>query len=73
MKSPIKRVEFDVTNEQHRAAYFHLLNYRKWIMHFELEEPWLELPAMIERKLLNYYYHFEKDKAELRKGFSAAS
>lgn len=71
MKSPIKRITFDVTNEQHRAAYFHLLKYRKWIMHFELEEPWLELPAMIERKLLNFY--FDKDQAELRKGFSAAS
>lgn len=65
MKSPIKRIKFDASNQQHRAAYFHLLKYRKWIMYFELEGSWLEVPAMIERKLLDYY--FEQEQLNLAK------
>ena len=62
MKSPINRIKFDPNNQFHRQAYFQFLLGRRWTMYFELEQPWLELPAMIERKLLLWYNERELAK-----------
>lgn len=59
MKHKIERVTFDPSNKTHREAYHKFLVERKWYMHFKIESPWLELPAMIDEKLLLWY--MEKD------------
>lgn len=35
--SPIKRVEYDPSNKEHRNAYFHFLSTGKWIKHFNIK------------------------------------
>lgn len=55
MKSPITRIEFDPSNDYHRDVFYRFLTDRRWTVYFELEYPWLELPAMCSHKIHLYY------------------
>lgn len=59
MKSSIERITFDPNNLEHRLAYKEFIHNKRWLMHFKLETPWLELPAMISEKLLLWYMNKE--------------
>ncbi len=47
----VDRVQFDVDNPEHAAAYLHFLKEGKWLIKFEPEWPCVTVPATIERKL----------------------
>lgn len=64
MKSNIERIAFDPSNQKHREAFEEFINNKRWIMHFKLESPWLELPAMISEKLLLWYMKEERATAD---------
>jgi len=51
----IKRVKYDAANEEHRNAYFNFLNTGRWCKHFEVEYPYVELPAQLAQQTLRFY------------------
>jgi hypothetical protein len=57
------QVAFDANNIEHRKAYQYFLKNSKWeskAPRFELEEPYLAIPFMIQHKLIDYYMTKEK-------------
>jgi hypothetical protein len=51
-------VKYDVNNITHRKAYYHFQNKFKWhpkAPRFIVEPPFLDVPTMIQSKLLSYY------------------
>lgn len=62
MKSPIERINFDPSNDHHRDVFYEFLKTGKWNLHFKLEQPWLELPAMCSYK--THMWNHEQDKLE---------
>ena len=51
----VVRIKFDPANKQHRQAYKTFISKGTWEQwRFDCEFPFLELPAMIERKLALY-------------------
>jgi len=49
---------FDAANPEHRAAYAEFLKKRTWEgcpYKFVLEEPYIDLPANINHRLVEYY------------------
>lgn len=57
--SPIKRVEYDPSNKEHRNAYFYFLKTGKWIKHFNIKFPFEELPYQLAQATLDYYNDLE--------------
>jgi hypothetical protein len=51
------RVNFDPTNKQHRLDYAQFIKYNNWKdgCRYLLEEPYMDIPTMINDKLVNYY------------------
>ena len=61
-------VNFDVTNKEHRKAFSQFIKDNTWsktTTRFVLEHPFIDIPSMIQHKLLNYYLtsEFKKEKA----------
>lgn len=57
--SPIKRIQYDPSNKEHRKAYFHFLSTGKWIKHFNIKFPFEELPHQLAQETLKYYNELE--------------
>lgn len=62
---------FDAANEEHRRAYLQYLKTRTWAgcpYQFICEQPYIELPASINQKLVDYYMglEFKKRKTKVR-------
>lgn len=55
MKSPIQRIEFNASNKEHRDALFTFLDKGRWVKHFELKTPYIELPYQLYVETLQYY------------------
>lgn len=64
MKSPIQRIDFDPSNSIHRRVYEHFLRHGQWAQHFNLPEPWRELPAYINRVMLLWYMEKENKQTQ---------
>jgi hypothetical protein len=57
---------FDAENEEHRRAYFTYINSRSWDgckFRFIVEEPYVDLPTNIDRKMISYYIAREFEKS----------
>ena len=55
-------VRFDVTDLEHRKLYANFMKDRTWgkcPVRFEIEPEWTDLIAMIENKLLKFYFKQE--------------
>lgn len=53
---------FDVTNAEHRQAYFEYRKHNSWQKckyQFVIEDTYIDLPSMIDNKLVNYYLNNE--------------
>lgn len=62
---------FDANNADHRRAYKHYLDTNSWAdcqYRFICESPYLELPASINQKMVEYYIgkEFTKSKTKVR-------
>lgn len=62
---------FDANNADHRRAYRHYLETNSWAdcpYQFICETPYIELPANINQKLVEYYIgkEFKKSKTKVR-------
>lgn len=55
--SPKPRVAFEPSNRKHRLDYAQFLRYNNWKdgCQFLLEEPYMDIPSMINDKLVHYY------------------
>lgn len=51
----IKREDFDPTNSEHRKALFTFISESRWIKHFNLHKPYLEIPHQCMIETLQYY------------------
>lgn len=63
-------VKFDVNNVEHRKVYFNFWKNMKWdakAPRFEVEQPYLDVPSMIQSKLVQYYQKQEFTKTKPRK------
>ena len=51
------RIAFDPSNRKHRLDYAQFLRYNNWKngCQFFLEEPYMDIPSMINDKLVHYY------------------
>lgn len=51
------RVNFDPTNRKHRLDYAQYLKYQNWKngCRYLLEEPYMDIPSMINDKLVHHY------------------
>lgn len=53
---------FDAGNSEHRRAYFNFLQTGSWQnckYYFVIEDTYVDLPSMIDNKLVNYYLNNE--------------
>lgn len=52
-----ERVVFDPANKQHRLDYARFLKYNNWkeCCHYLLEDPYMDIPTMINDKLIAYF------------------
>jgi hypothetical protein len=62
---------FDANNADHRRAYNRFLKTNSWVdcpYQFICEQPYLELPANINQRLVEYYTNteFKKTKTKVR-------
>ena len=55
--NPVPRVIFNPANKQHRLDYAQFIKYNNWRTgcRFLLEEPYMNIPTLIQDKLVNYY------------------
>ena len=52
--SALKRVNFDPTNEDHLKALHQFRSQGRWFIHFNVEEPYQEVPTTVYNKLMNH-------------------
>jgi hypothetical protein len=60
---------FDATNADHRRAYVRYLKTNSWAdcpYQFICEHPYIELPANINQKLVEYYLALDFKKVKLK-------
>lgn len=60
---------FDANNADHRKAYNHFLKTNSWAdcpYQFVCEQPYVELPANINQRLVEYYMGLEFKKSKTR-------
>ncbi len=65
MIKTIEPVNFDAANTEHRMAFHSFVKYNTWSKsktRFLLENPYVDIPSMIQNKLLNYYLTKEFNK-----------
>ena len=57
----IPQVRFDKNNVEHRRHFYRFLNESKWgnSPRFILETPFLDIPSMIQSKMLHHYMENE--------------
>lgn len=55
--NPTPRIEFNPANKQHRLDYARFIKYNNWKdgCRYLLEEPYMDIPTMINDKLVNHY------------------
>lgn len=68
MINPVVLVNFDASNKKHRNDYYTFIKENTWAKsktRYMLEHPFVDIPSMIQHKLLNYYLNreFNKEKA----------
>lgn len=59
------RVNFNPANKQHRLDYAQFIKYNNWKTgcQYLLEEPYMDIPTMIQDKLVRYYLKPMMEKA----------
>lgn len=59
-KQTIQRVDFDPYDPEHRKALYTFIQEGRWIKHFNLYKPYLEIPHQCMIQTLEYFATVDK-------------